>query len=81
MLAGPSRRKERGGEEGCVQGPVDGAVAAALLLLLPALEYIVIHWHTRYQLVHAWSLLCLVAGPLLFLTWLRVGCLPCLARP
>eukprot|EP00884_Botryococcus_braunii_P004652 jgi/Botrbrau1/14188/Bobra.182_3s0121.1 len=70
---GPSRRKGEGLGEGRVQSPLDGAVSAAILLLLPPLEYVVIHWHTRFQLVHAWALLCLTAGPLLFLTWLREG--------
>lgn len=71
---GPSSRQkgQSAGEESRVQSRLDGAMAAALLLFLPALEYVVIHWHTRFQLVHAWSLLCLSAGPLLFLSCLQV---------
>ncbi len=74
--AGAGAKSGRGGAplpaDARVQGPLEGFLAALLLILLPAAQYAAAHARALLRAEHAWSLLLLASAPLLFLTCLEV---------
>ena len=67
--AGGSRPKAH-----TLQDSTDGFVAFLLVAGLPAAVYVATHWDVLLQMVHFWSVLLLVTGPLVFVTSLQGVC-------
>ncbi|KAK9824524.1 hypothetical protein WJX72_011089 [[Myrmecia] bisecta] len=74
QLGNPQRSTGgKGRTDTTIQSPLEGFMAAVLLVCLPGSLYAITHWTLSFHWLHFWSLLLLHSGPLLFMCVLEEG--------